>query len=115
MALFGLVPLPPLERRTLIQLWQFADPPAPVLRSIEVVEGRYYMVARVLDERGCVVGGSDGIPLERIAFNEYRQANGVDAYYRISETGELHCYGPGDKEPSIRCTPLNLEQVKLGA
>jgi hypothetical protein len=116
--LLRLVQLPPLWQRTVIQHWRLAEAPVPVvvLRSIEMANGEYYMVARVIDEQGAVTaGGKHGIPLSRISFEEYRQENGVDVCYKITETGELLCFFEGEPQPDLRCIPVSSESLNLGA
>jgi hypothetical protein len=111
---FGLVLLPPFAERTVVQMWQFTASPI-VFRTLELVRDSFYMVARLLDESGTMVGGEQGFPLSRSSFNEYRQTAGVPVRYCISEVGDLLCYAPGDREPSMRFTPVDHRAFGLGA
>ena len=80
-------------------------PPAPAYRSIEIVDDRYYIVARILDENGELQGGLVGLLLDRVAFNEYHLTNG-EGIYRIAESGDLLGYSEGDDEPYMICKPI---------
>jgi hypothetical protein len=55
---FGLADLPHSSRHRVIANWRIGG--MPMTRSIELVDGDYFLVARFLDELGSPIGGHHG-------------------------------------------------------
>jgi hypothetical protein len=81
------VPLPPDDHRHVIGIWLMTSPAAPCTRSIEEVEGRYYMVVRCTDSPNAE--GKVGALLKKLSETEYQGAN---YSYRILADGRLVAY-----------------------
>jgi hypothetical protein len=85
------VPLPPDNERRVVGTWLMINPVAPCTRSIEEVEGRYYMVVRCTDSANAE--GKTGALLRRVSDTEYHGAN---FSYRILADGRLVAYQDAD-------------------
>lgn len=74
-------------------------------RSIELAEGEYFLVTRLLSDAGLPVGGDQGLRLMRVSDTEFRGAPPNTMTYRVAPSGELLCQMLGEKAPTMRGIP----------
>jgi hypothetical protein len=82
-------------------------PGAKLNRSIEVVEGKHYLVSRWLTETGERVGGEQGMLLQRVAPGEYHGTGVNRSVYLVAEGGKLLSCIKGEADPSMEGVPCN--------
>jgi hypothetical protein len=100
---FSVAILPPFSERQLLGNWLIEG--MPLTRSIELLEGEYFLVSRLLTDAGLPVGGDQGLLLTKLSDTEFRGVPPNTMTYRILPTGELLCQAPGEKAPSMRGIP----------
>lgn len=100
---FGLASLPPFSERQLVGNWLIEG--MPMTRSIELVEGEYLLVSRLLSDTCVPVGGDQGLRLVKVSDTEFRGVPPNTMTYRIVSTGELLCQAHGERSPSMRGLP----------
>jgi len=65
--MFDLETLPPIECRVVVQTWKLIDPPINCTRSIELVDGDFFIVSRCRDSDNKPFGGNEGARLQQIS------------------------------------------------
>jgi hypothetical protein len=76
-----------------------------VTRSLEIVSGQHYIVARVVSENGERIGGNAGLPVHLVSATEFRATSGGLSTYRVQPDGTLLGFHPGEREPFMRAKP----------
>ena len=66
-SMFGLVLLPPIKSRVVVQTWRLTEPPINCTRSLELVGKQAYIVSRCVDPDGNQFGGNDVTLLEQLS------------------------------------------------
>jgi hypothetical protein len=99
------IPLPQQHLREVLGVWAMVLPGAKLNRSIDVVEGKFYLVSRLVSEDGNRVGGEQGMLLRKVSEGEYHGTGPNQSVYRIAPGGELLSYIKGESEPSMQGVP----------
>lgn len=74
-------------------------------RSIELAEGEYFLVSRLLTDSGLPVGGDGGLRLVRVSDTEFHGVPPNTMIYLVAPSGELLCQARGEEAPSMRGIP----------
>jgi hypothetical protein len=101
----SMVQLPPQAERQIVGNWLISEPGMHMTRSIELVEGEYFLVSRLLGKAGEQIGGDQGLRLVKVSEFEFRGCPPNIMVYTINSNGELLCQAPLEKEVSLHGVP----------
>ena len=99
------IKLPEKDLRKVIGIWSMEFTDMAVNRAIELSDEKYYIVSHTIDGNGTRIGGDTGLPIERISDVEYRGIGLNKLTYRISVSGKLECFMPGERTPVMVGAP----------